>query len=222
MDQGAEDALDALFLSESGQRFQVGQRADLAQIANSRGLKLDAEGWLSRASWNKATPFRLQTERLTARSPREDELSALATIIDDPQIAAMLINLPHPISRDEAHSWWHKRRFSGRMGFQIGVFDSNGNVVGSVGLSALSNALVYFIARDHRRRGYATEIIAPFCRMAMARWDLCHVFAGVFQDNPDSREILERFGFLVTGSGISASLGRSEPAPFWEMRLTRN
>ncbi len=215
------DALDRLYLENRGPQFEIGQSGELMQIAQGRGLPVSANGWLTRSAWNRGTPFLLHTPRLTVRPLLDHETQAFARLIDDPRVARMLVNLPSPISASDAIDWWRKRRFTGRPGFQIGVFDHAGRVVGSVGLGALSNALVYFIGEDQRRRGYASEIIAPFCQMCMVRWDLDHVFAGVFCDNPESRLVLERSGFLTFSDGVISSLGRKGEAEFWEMRLMR-
>lgn len=59
--------------------------------------------------------------------------------------------------------------------------------------------------------------MGPFLDHVHARWRLEKIFAGVFQDNPASRHILERNGFRLTGEASILSPGRDALAPFWTL-----
>lgn len=175
---------------------------------------------LTRSSWSRSTPFQVRVGDLVMRPVEDCDAQAFIRMLQDKDVARMLVNLDHPIHETAAMRWIRQRKFTGRSGFQIGVFEES-KLVGSVGISALSNALVYFLGTEVRGKGYARKIIRPFVDYAMARWCLPRVFAGVFCDNPASRHILETSGFTVTGQGQIKSLARPEPAPFWEMHYDR-
>lgn len=173
---------------------------------------------LNRASWNRSTPFLLSVGSLKIRPVRDNEMIAFCALLSDEDIARMLVNLPHPIDDKTAQRWIDKRQFKGRAGFQLGVFQE-GTLVGSIGISALSNALVYFLAPEARGKGFAKQMIAPFVAYVSRRWALERIFAGVFCDNPASRHILEEAGFAVIGEGMVKSPARSQEEAFWEMEL---
>lgn len=173
---------------------------------------------LSRASWNKSTPFMLEVDNLVIRPISDHEKSAFLVLLHETDIARMLVNLPHPINDVMAERWIDQRRFKGRAGFQLGVFHKE-MLVGSIGISALSNALVYFIGREARGKGYAKKMVCPFVHHVTRRFALNRIFAGVFQDNPASRHILEAASFAVIGEGMAKSLARTTEAPFWEMEF---
>lgn len=215
-------AIDALFLTRNIDRLRFGgTAAELAAIGELPGVAPADQGdhALTRAAWNRLTPFLLETARLSVRQTGPDHAAAFHRMLSDPGIARMLVNLPHPITRAGADLWVAQRSFRGRAGFQLGILTRDDRLAGSIGISALSNALVYFLDRDARGHGYAQEVMKPFLSHVHARWRMPKLFAGVFQDNPASRRILEHAGFTVTGEGRTASPGRAEPAAFWEMEL---
>ena len=193
----------------------VASDATLATLLGSRGYRVTANR-LSRNSWNRSTPFRLCLGDLTIRSIEDHDIADFSALLQDQTIARMLVNLDHPIDDEAAIRWIRQRKFTGRPGFQLGVFHLD-ELVGSIGISTLSHALVYFLGHEARGKGYSKTFIGPFVKHTMARWCLCRVFAGVFCDNPASRHILSANGFVVTGESMIQSPARSHPARFWEM-----
>lgn len=212
-------AIDHAFLTSSADAVHLGIDAPaLEALLHSRAYSL-TDGQLKRAAWNKVTPFALVVEDLIARPVHPVEVSAFSTLLSDREVARMLVNLPHPIDDAEGQRWIAQRAFKGRLGFQLGLFHEN-RLIGSIGISALSNALVYFLAPEARGKGYAKRILQPFVVHVCQRWNIDRVFAGVFQDNPASRHILEQSGFkVIDGLGQAKSLARDRDAPFWEMEF---
>lgn len=212
----AIDRIDAAFLTSGAQAVTLAASDDaMRRLLNARPYAMDGVQ-LTRSSWTKATPFRLAVSDLVIRPVGDHETDAFIRLIQDEQIARMLVNLDHPLEDAAARRWIRQRRFTGRPGFQLGVFHG-GDLIGSIGISALSHALVYFLAPEARGKGHARSFVAPFARHTAARWRLPQIFAGVFCDNPASRHILEQAGFAVTGTGVVKSPARPGEAPFWEM-----
>lgn len=172
---------------------------------------------LKRADWSKATAFRVETDRLIIRPVADDDLDGFHRIAGQASVARMLINLDHPLSRDAAEEWLRKRRFQGRLGFMVGIYNREGRLLGAIGLGGISTALVYFLDEECRGQGIGTEAVRAFLDYAKARFALKTIFAGVFTDNPASRRLLEKQGFRVTGSIPFKSPARPEPDMIWEL-----
>ena len=182
----------------------------------------DSQGLiLKRAEWNKATPFRVDTARLIMSPVRARDLTAFHRIAGQASIARMLVNLEHPLSLSAAENWLAKSRFRGRLGFMVGIYDRQGNLLGAIGLGGLSTSLVYFLNEEVRGQGIASEAVHGFLGYAVARFNLNTVFAGVFTDNPASRHILQKENFAVTGTKPFRSPARTAPAAIWEMEWSR-
>ena len=208
--------IDTAFLNSNTQAVTlVASDATMRRLMEARPYVMNGT-CLTRSSWNKATPFLLEVGDLEIRPVGDNETGAFVRMIQDEQIARMLVNLDHPLEDAAARRWIRQRRFTGRPGFQLGVFQG-GDIVGSIGISALSHALVYFLLPQARGKGHARSFVAPFVHHTAARWRLPQIFAGVFCDNPASRHILERSGFAVTGFGVVKSPARQDEAQFWEM-----
>ncbi|MBS1301528.1 GNAT family N-acetyltransferase [Loktanella sp. SALINAS62] len=202
-------------------------RFDAAQMQTPHPYRLkitDVEpdiAILTRTSWSVATPFDLMTSRLRMRPLTSDDETAFHKIAGQRSIARMLVNLEHPLSFDAAVKWQRQRRFTGRLGFMVGIFDRQNTLIGAIGLGGLSTALVYFLAESARGKGYGTEAVRAFLEYTQARFALTKTFAGVFTDNPGSRKILEGCGFQVLTTSTFQSPARDTPDAIWEMEWHR-
>ena len=75
-----------------------------------------------------------------------------------------------------------------------------GDVVGRVNLTAVAAGaaeLGYRIARKAAGRGVATAAVREVCELAAAKYGLTKLRARVTRDNPASRRVLERNGFVA-------------------------
>ena len=175
---------------------------------------------LTRSDWNKSTPFYTETGRLILRPVVDSEMAAFHRIADQASVARMLVNLDHPISPKDAADWLAKRQFKGRLGFMVGIYDRQHRLLGAIGLGGMSVSLVYVLGDFARGQGVASEAVHGFLAYAKARFALGSVFAGVFTDNPASRHILQKEGFIVTGTKPFQSPAREALADIWEMEWT--
>lgn len=176
---------------------------------------------LKRSDWNKSTLFYTETRRLILRPIVDSDMDAFHRIADQASVARMLVNLDHPISQEAAADWLAKRQFRGRLGFMVGIHDRQQHLLGAIGLGGISVSLVYFLGDFARGQGVASEAVRGFLAYAKARFALGSVFAGVFNDNRASRHILEKEGFIVTGTKPFQSPAREALADIWEMEWTR-
>ena len=173
-----------------------------------------------RLSFDPFPEFDVRTERLTMRPLSEADLPAFHEIAGQKSVARMLVNLAHPLEFEAAKKWVHQRRFRGRLGFMVGIFDDSNTLVGAVGLGGISTALVYFFGVSARRKGYASEALPAFLDYCQKRFALKTIFAGVFTDNDASRKILERNGFAVAKTSSFQSPARDLEDEIWEMECS--
>lgn len=156
----------------------------------------------------------VETRRLVLRSPQAQDVTRLAALANDHDIARMTLRMPHPYSVDDAEGFIlsvagqdpaRSRTFliehedHGPVGV-LGIFE-DGHVAPEVG---------YWIGRPYWGRGYATEALEAGVLWASRQWKRRALVAGHFSDNPASGRVLEKAGFLYTGevrNGFSRARG---------------
>lgn len=157
----------------------------------------------------------VETRRLVLRSPQAQDVTRLAALANDRDIARMTLRMPHPYSVDDAEGFVlsvagqdpaRSRTFliehedHGPVGV-LGIFE-DGDVAPEVG---------YWIGRPYWGRGYATEALEAGLIWASRKWKRRALVAGHFSDNPASGRVLEKAGFLYTGevrNGFSRARGQ--------------
>jgi RimJ/RimL family protein N-acetyltransferase len=152
-------------------------------------------------------PHRIETDRLTLRSPRREDAAWIARQSADYDIARMSTRIPHPYGLADAEAFIeglspsdrvflieHKRR--GPVGV-IGFHD--GTTAWSESGCALSPEVGYWLARPHWGDGLASEALQGALVWASEEWGIRAAAAGHFADNPASARVLEKAGFLYTG-----------------------
>ncbi|MEP1945497.1 MAG: GNAT family N-acetyltransferase [Lentilitoribacter sp.] len=217
-----QEATD-FFLSCNEDRMDIPQPSSNEISTLSLRVKKDDSTTytLRRAEWSKRVPYRLVSERLIIRPFAEADHPSFHIIAAQHSVARMLVNLEHPLSAPVAEEWLNKRRYVGRLGFMVGIFNHDDRLLGSIGIGGLSNSLVYFLDESVRGKGIGTEAVSLFLDDVIARFALKNLSAGVFTDNPASRHLLEKLGFIVTGTSLFHSPARARLEPFWEMALSQ-
>ena len=110
---------------------------------------------------------------------------------------------PHPYTPEDADAWI--RRFAGEEpATQCGI-EVGGEVVGGIGLTLQEDVhrrsaeLGYWLGEPFWGRGIMSEVVPAFTAYAFATFDLCRVYATVFEWNPASTRILEKAGYVLEG-----------------------
>ena len=57
----------------------------------------------------------------------------------------------------------------------------------------------YWLGESHWGRGIMTEAVSAVTAYAIQTFDVCRVFAAVFESNPSSGRVLEKAGFVREG-----------------------
>ena len=171
---------------------------------------------LSPEAFIAALPWEAQSARLSFRPLQAIDRDALHAIISHHSVTRQL-GPKWPWPADPAFTLTRARPYHGR-GFVWGLF-RGGALIGTVGVT--EGELGYGLHPDHHRQGLATEA----CQIALTRafGPLGHdaVKAGVWADNAASLGLLAKLGFVVTGKHCGTSACRPDPAPGYDLVLTR-
>lgn len=156
----------------------------------------------------------VETRRLTLRSPGPQDISRLAALANDADIARMTLRMPHPFSTDDAEDF--VAGVAGQDPAKARTFLIEHEDHGPVGVIGLfedrdpAPEVGYWIGRPFWGRGFATEALEGAVVWASRQWRRRALVAGHFSDNPASGRVLEKAGFLYTGEvrkGFSRARG---------------
>ncbi|MDB5448549.1 MAG: acetyltransferase, family [Phenylobacterium sp.] len=145
----------------------------------------------------------LATERLLLRGPVISDADRLADLANDPGVAAMTCNMPHPYGLAQAEAFIQRsatRDWDREPSFVIE--HRNFGLVGGLGFKTAASGrpeIGYWLGRPFWNRGYATEAARAALDWARRDWRKKLVVAGHFADNPASGQVLCKAGFLYTG-----------------------
>jgi ribosomal-protein-alanine N-acetyltransferase len=110
---------------------------------------------------------------------------------------------PHPYTPAHADAWI-ARVTSDRPETHFAI-DLGGQAVGGIGLdlqedvARYSAELGYWLGEAYWGRGIMTAAVARFTEYAFRSFELCRIYAMVFETNPASCRVLERAGYTLEG-----------------------
>lgn len=159
----------------------------------------------------------LHAGRLQLRPARREDATQIAELASDLDIARMTTRMPHPYTLADAEAFIERAVHKDPKRDVTFVIDDGSGPVGALGLFTDDGPwpeLGYWIGRPVWGRGYATEATETALGWAERSWGKRAVTAGYFEDNPASRRVLEKTGFLPTGVTENRwSLARGGDAP---------
>lgn len=146
----------------------------------------------------------LKLTRSTIRDWRKGDEGSLVTHANNRKIWQNVRDaFPHPYTRADATDWIHKASSDDPMtSFAIEV---DGAAVGAIGVVLQSDIfrrsaeIGYWLGEDYWSRGIVTEAVRAFTMWSFTTFDLCRIYAGVFDWNPGSVRVLEKAGFEFEG-----------------------
>ncbi len=146
----------------------------------------------------------LKLTRSTIRDWRKGDEASLVTHANNRKIWQNVRDaFPHPYTMADATDWIHKASSDDPMtSFAIEV---DGAAVGAIGLVLQSDIfrrsaeIGYWLGEDYWGRGIVTEAVRAFTMWSFTTFDLCRIYAGVFDWNPGSARVLEKAGFEFEG-----------------------
>ena len=115
---------------------------------------------------------------------------------------------PYPYTKDDARRWLDcVVGLSAPSNFAI---DVNGEAAGGIGFSIQADVcyrsaeIGYWLGEEYWGRGIATEALVAVTEHAFASYDLCRIYAHVFEWNLASARVLEKAGYVFEGRLIKS------------------
>jgi [ribosomal protein S5]-alanine N-acetyltransferase len=169
---------------------------------------------------------RLETSRLTLRPPEYSDAPRLAELIGDFDVSRNLATAPYPYGLTDAHEYVTRAtaaRARGE-GFVFSVlYKADEAFLGACGLHLHEGIfeLGYWIGKPYWGMGVATEAAGKVVSFAFNSLKAEELTAGWFQDNPASGRVLEKLGFVATGTKLHPCRARGGVFASNRMALTR-
>lgn len=165
----------------------------------------------------------IKTGRLRLRPLTSDDGPAVIAHLGQLDVARMLTSVPHPYPPSLFPDWL--AGLHERAGETWGV-EADGVLVGCASLTRHAHpaeglSLGYWYAPQVWGRGYATEVGATLRDAAFAETGVAWLFARRIEDNPASGRVLEKIGFVETGTMRHFSEARKEAVTSVTYELTR-
>jgi RimJ/RimL family protein N-acetyltransferase len=163
----------------------------------------------------------LETERLTLRAPRHEDVKAIAVLANDRRIAENTARIPHPYCVADAEQF--VTTVNRRDDEACFVLMLNGTLIGACGIDPRDDGaeLGYWLGAGYWGRGLMTEAARAVIDYAFG--DLRHetLQAGARVSNPASRRVLEKCAFQWTGVRLTRIRAIRSAAPVDRFRLDR-
>jgi len=168
----------------------------------------------------------ITTARLTLRPFQPADAPRVRMLADNAEIAQMVASCPHPYPEGLAEKWiaLHPARRAAGTGFPFAI-ESDGVVIGSMGVESEERGdfeLGYWLGRAYWGRGYASEAATAMMAFAFGQRRLPYVRSRYINDNPASKRVLIKTGFLATGRSTLFHKVRAREVEITHVILTRD
>jgi RimJ/RimL family protein N-acetyltransferase len=130
-----------------------------------------------------------------------------ASIVRNANNRKIWINLrdrfPHPYTSADADAW--VRQVAGQDPPTQCAIEVGGEAVGGIGITLQDDVhrrsaeIGYWLGEPFWGRSIMSEAVPAFTAYAFATFDLCRIYATVFEWNPSSGRILEKAGYKLEG-----------------------
>ena len=152
----------------------------------------------------KKNNTQIETERLILRKPELSDAESIAKNANDIEVSKWLLVVPNPYTLKDAISWI-KSFDDPKEGYSFTIeLKSEKCIIGGMGLHKIDLEkkradVGYWIGSNYHRKGYGSEALAAIIDFAFNKLELKVLEAGVFEGNPSSGKMLEKFGFKIVG-----------------------
>lgn len=142
-----------------------------------------------------------------------EDVSSIAALGDDLEVARWLARLPHPYCEVDARAFVKASDEVLRQGRGHNlVLDLDGEAVGIVGIEGVDGPepeIGWWLGRPHWGQGLMSEAVEAVLEALFAA-GMARCRAGVFAGNARSLRVQEKMGFVITGESVRycAALGR--------------
>lgn len=168
----------------------------------------------------------IETERLRLCEPSDRHVATLPHVLNDPEIAANTLTIPHPYTTDDAVR--AVARFTTAHTENTGFIRfielrQSGELIGSIGLEFHDDhargELGYVIGRAWWGKGFATEACRAMVDHGFRSLGLQRITAHAMLHNPASSRVLQKLKFESLGviAGACRKEGRDIDADGYQM-----
>jgi RimJ/RimL family protein N-acetyltransferase len=172
--------------------------------------------------------FRLETRRIWLRWPRVADAKAIDRYSSRWEVARMTARIPHPYPPGEAERFIFTARESNALGrdliLVITPIRGKREPIGMISLeSRLQGRLTlgYALAPEVWGKGFATEAAQAAIETGFTLTGAVELLATAHIENPASRRVLEKCGFVHIGTGLEGAPARGGMVPCHSFRLGR-
>lgn len=161
----------------------------------------------------------IRTERLLLRRPTIDDLAAMHAIKSIAVAMRYWSTLPHA-SLEVTRAWLEQMIARTAAGGEDFLIEYEGRVIGNVGAGRLPE-FGFILHPDYWGRGFASEASRAFVDYAFALPHVSELTADVDPRNAASLRVLDKLGFVVTGTAERTFLLGDEWCDSVYLRLAR-
>ena len=174
----------------------------------------------------------LDTERLTLRPVASEDIPAIVALAGDAEVAQWTVSIRHPLSETEVTAWLASSTARGEQAFAI-MRKGESELIGVVGITVMAGGdagghadghkgeIGYWIGCPYWGNGFATEAVRRLLLHGFGALGLTEVEATVFPGNDRSVQVLNKTGFIETGSVERAAPARGGDREVKVFTLTR-
>jgi RimJ/RimL family protein N-acetyltransferase len=173
--------------------------------------------------------FRLETSRLWLRWPRVADAPAIERYSSKWEVARMTARIPHPYPEGEAERFIFDARRANAAGQDlILAIASNRGKRDPFGMISVESRLQgrltlgYALAPEAWGKGYASEAARAIVDASFQLTNAVEMLASARIENPASRRVLEKCGFVFAGAGLEGAPARGGMVNVDRFRLERS
>ena len=158
----------------------------------------------------------VRTERLLLRPGWVEDAPALTEAFAREHVVFNLARAPWPFAIGDAEAYLGRDRKAGEADLMIFQRTMGApRLIGGIGIADRDGELElgYWIVPSHWGLGFATEAGHAVVAMARDTLRIRRLVSGHFSDNPASGRVLEKLGFVATGSELRPSAARGYDVP---------
>jgi [ribosomal protein S5]-alanine N-acetyltransferase len=169
----------------------------------------------------------IETERLLLTPLIDGDAEAIATKINNYDIAKNLARVPHPYTLHDAHEFlrWTKTLDQRSCFMTLRLKSSPDELIGCISYDWVEDKqqseLGYWMVQGHWGKGLMSEAARAMVEHAFTVSALSKLSSCFFNDNPASGKVLAKAGFQPAGPCTHFSKAQNRDVPVTLMRLTR-
>lgn len=138
-------------------------------------------------------------KKIYLRNIGSEDVDDFYKLLASPRVTSMLRRLPEPWDRRQAEKWIDRRVFHGRPGFVLKIVGKELEYLGFIGISGVSNSLMFALTPQAEGHGIASDALETFTDFVFSNFSFDAVRASTAIENIRSANMLRRMGFEIAG-----------------------